>query len=109
MKTAIYLPLSAKNALRKLGEDIKNARKRRRIPVELMAERASVSRTTISKVEKGDSTTSMGAYCSVLFVLGMTNQLRNLADVRNDETGLFLEEERLPERIRFSKKKAKNE
>jgi transcriptional regulator with XRE-family HTH domain len=67
-----------------------------------MAARASISRTTLSKVEKGDPGVSMGIYARVLFVLGMAERLGELADVRSDALGLELEEEALPQRIRRS-------
>ena len=75
-------------------------RRRRRIPVEIMAERASISRTTLNKVEKGDPGVSMGIYARVLFVLGMAERLADLADVTSDALGLELEEAQLPKRIR---------
>ena len=93
-------PIPVQRALRKLGQDIRNARRRRRIPTALLAERASISRTTLVKVEKGESGVSLGIYASVLFVLGMVDCLAGLADVRHDELGLALDEERLPDRIR---------
>ena len=65
-----------------------------------MAERASISRTTLRKLETGDPGVSLGIYATVLFVLGMDNRLADLADVRNDDTGLSLEDEILPQRIR---------
>ncbi len=68
-----------------------------------MAERASISRTTLVKVEKGDPGASMGVYARVLFVLGMAERLGELADVRSDILGLELEEEALPQRIRRSR------
>lgn len=70
MKNPVNLPIPAIRALRKLGHDISDARRRRRITVQLMAERAGVSKATIGKIEKGDPTTSMGGYSAVLFVLG---------------------------------------
>jgi len=54
------------------------------------------------KVERGDAGVSLGIYATVLFVLGMADRLADLADIRHDELGLMLEEERLPERIRRS-------
>ena len=72
----------------------------------LLAERARVSRTTLTKVEKGDPGTSMGVYVTVLFVLGMTDRLADVADPRHDSVGLALEEERLPQRIRMPRPKA---
>ena len=94
------VPIPVGRALRKLGHDIRDAR-RRRIPVAILAERASVSRTTLNKVEKGEPGVSLGIYATVLFVLGMIDRLADIADPRNDSVGLALEEENLPERIRL--------
>lgn len=87
--------------LRKLGQDLRDARRRRRIPAAIAAERASISRTTLVKIEKGDPGVAMGLYATVLFVLGMADGIGGLADPRNDSVGLQLEEERLPQRIRI--------
>jgi DNA-binding XRE family transcriptional regulator len=103
-KNASYtLPIPVRRALRKLGEDIRDARRRRRIPSAILAERASISRTTLVKVEKGEAGVSLGTYATVLFVLGLIDRLSTLADVRHDPRGLELEEEHLPRRIRRPK------
>ncbi len=96
----VALPLPVRYALRKLGHDMRNARRRRRIPVMLAAERASVSRTTLLKIEKGDPGVSIGLYATLLFVLGLVDRVQDLADPAKDSVGLRLEEERLPRRIR---------
>lgn len=100
-------PLSfpVKRALKKLGQDLRDARKRRRIPMQLAAERASISRITLSKIEKGEEGVSIGAYAKVLFILGMMDQLGELADPSLDRLGQELESEHLPQRIRISSKK----
>jgi len=100
------MPIPARKALRKLGQDIRDARLRRRIPTAIMSQRALVTRTTLHKVEKGDPTVSMGTYCTVLFVLGMTERLAKLADARFDRLELVLEEERLPKRIRSAARRS---
>ena len=99
------LPIPVIRALRKLGHDIRDARRRRRIPVAILAERASISRMTLNRVEKGDPRVSAGAYATVLFALGMADRLADVADPRHDTVGLQLEEERLPERIRLSRRR----
>jgi transcriptional regulator with XRE-family HTH domain len=104
MRATPPLPLAVKRALAKLGEDIRNARLRRRITTTMMAERAFITRTTLRKVERGNPGVSLGIYATVLFVLGLTPRLAELADIRIDEVGLQLEEERLPQRVRQSKK-----
>ena len=94
------LPLPVRRALGRLGEDICDARRRRRIPTGTMAERALISRTTLHKVEKGDPGVSLGIYATVLFVLGLEERIADLADPRHDAVGLDLEAEALPKRIR---------
>jgi transcriptional regulator with XRE-family HTH domain len=100
MRTTPPLPLPVKRALAKLGSDIRNARLRRRISASVMAERAFITRPTLVKVERGEAGVSIGIYATVLFVLGLTGHLEKLADVREDDVGLQLEEGRLPQKIR---------
>ena len=95
------LPIPVARALRKLGSDIRDARRRRRIPTAMMAARASISRDTLHKVERGYPGVQIGIYATVLFVLGLVNRIGELADVRHDKAGLELEEEHLPQRIRL--------
>jgi transcriptional regulator with XRE-family HTH domain len=102
------LPIPVQKALRKLGQDISDARRRRRIPTALMAERADMARATLTKIEKGDATVSLGGYASVLFVLGMTDRLHDLVDANHDLVGRQLEEEALPKRIYTSRSVNKN-
>ena len=108
-KPATILPIPVRRALRKLGHDIRDARRRRRIPAAIAAQRASISRTTLVKIEKGDPGVAMGLYATVLFVMGMADRIGDLADPRNDSVGLQLEEERLPQRIRARTKRRKDE
>jgi hypothetical protein len=64
-----------------------------------------ISRTTLVKVESGDQGVSIGIYATVMFVLGMTERIADLADASHDRTGLDLESENLPKRISSSRKK----
>lgn len=95
------IPIPVKRALRKLGNDLNEARRRRRIPMHLAAERAGISRSTLSKIEKGDEGVSLGAYAKIMFVMGMIGRMADIADPRHDEIGLGLESENLPKRIRI--------
>lgn len=97
-------PIPVKRALKKFGQDLRNARKRRRITMELAAERASISRATLTKIENGDEGVSFGAYAKILFVLGMIERLIELADPTFDILGLGLDADNLPKRIRISRK-----
>ena len=92
-------PLSVRRSLVKLGEDIKTARLKRRIPMALLAERAFIGLSTLEKIQKGDPGVSIGSYAAVIFSLGMGAPFGDLLDPGDDETGLALEKERLPKRI----------
>lgn len=94
------LPLPVRRILKKLGNDIRDARLRRRIRASTMAERALISRTTLHRIERGEPGVSMGMYATVLFVLGMHDGISDLADRSRDGMGLDLLEERLPQRVR---------
>ena len=98
------LPLPVRRVLRKLGRDIRDARLRRRITAAVLAERASITRATLLRVEKGEPGVSIGIVATVLFVLGLSNRIGELADVKRDEQGLALEAERLPKRVRARRK-----
>jgi len=108
MRTTPPLPLPVKRALTRLGDDIRSARLRRRIPTTIMAERAFITRTTLSKAEHGDPGVSLGTYATILFILGMIDRLADLVDVSRDDVGLQLEEERLPKRIGTSRSRKAN-
>lgn len=101
MKTKQPLPIPIVKVLRKLGSDISDARRRRRITLSLMAERAGISRATAARVEKGDPATSISCYAAILFVLGVVDRLGDLVDAVGDATGRGLEDERLPTRVRL--------
>ena len=102
-RTSPTFPVPVIRALRKLGQDVRDARRRRRIPVAILSERASISRMTLNKIEKGDAGVYIGNYATVLFALGMVERLADLADATHDTVGRELEEEQLPERIRLSR------
>ena len=65
--------------LQELGENIKLARKRRRLTTIQVSERAGIDRTTLYLIEKGTPSVSMGAYFNVLRVLGLQDDFLKLA------------------------------
>lgn len=104
MKKAAYniLP-STEKILISLGEQIKLARLRRRLPAELVAERAGICRATLWKVEKGDPAVAMGIYAAVLHALsGMDKDLLLVA--KDDELGRQLQDFGLLTKKRVSRK-----
>ncbi|MDO8997183.1 MAG: helix-turn-helix domain-containing protein [Sediminibacterium sp.] len=65
--------------LEELGENIKLARKRRRLTTVQTAERAGIDRSTLYEIEKGNPSVSMGAYFNTLRVLGLQDDFLQLA------------------------------
>ncbi len=65
--------------LRAYGENLKLARLRRRYSAEMVAQRAGISRKTLSRVEKGDSAVALGIYARVMQVLRLEEDLAKLA------------------------------
>jgi hypothetical protein len=106
MPDSASIPIPVRRALRKLGQDIRDARLRRRIPTDILAQRASISRTTLYKVEKGDPNVAMGIYATIIFALGMIDRISDLADAIHDTLGRQLDEDRLPKRVRLPRGKA---
>ena len=94
---------AVRRALRKLGGDLNEARRRRRLPMELVAERAFTSRQSLQRVEDGDPTVSIGIYAAVLQALGLADNLANLADPAHDIVGQSMATSELPKRVRVRK------
>ena len=97
-KSHAALPLPVTLALRRLGADVAKARKLRGIPMKLMAERAMISRNTLTRVEKGDAGVALGTFASVLFVLGQANRLAEL--LADDTVSQQMIDDRMPKRVR---------
>jgi len=86
-----------------LGENLKLARLRRKLSAEQVAERAGVSRSTLSLMENGSAGASLGKLLQVLVVLGLESDLARVA--ADDVLGRKLEDARLTETRRRAPKK----
>ncbi|MCH7412435.1 helix-turn-helix domain-containing protein [Belliella sp. R4-6] len=65
--------------LEQMGENIKLARKRRKLTTLQVSERAGIARSTLYLIEKGESSVAFGAYFNVLRVLGLQKDILKLA------------------------------
>ena len=102
-KGATVLPQTQK-ILSQMGEQIKLARLRRNLSVELVSERAGISRATLWNVEKGSPSVAIGIYAAVLHALNnMDNDLLLIA--KDDELGRKLQDLELMTRKRAPNKK----
>jgi len=100
MPTPTTPPSKVRRALRTLGSDIRDARKRRALSMETVADRAFTSRKTLQRIEQGDHGVSIGIYASVINALGLLDRLTELADPSNDVIGMELANASLPKRVR---------
>ena len=85
-----------------VGGQIKLARLRRNLSVAQVAERATCSPLTVSRIEKGAPTVAIGIYLRVLYALQLDDDILFLA--KDDELGRMLQDLNLPQRERASKK-----
>ena len=88
--------ISVRRSLEKLGQDIRLARLRRDLTMQLVSERSKISLSTLDKIEKGNPDVSN--YASVLFALNLGTPLAEVIDPSKDSVGLLLDLDKLPKR-----------
>ena len=91
--------------LQEFGENLRLARLRRNVTSALQAERAGISRATLSQIEKGSASVSLGSYVQVLVSLGLEHDLLKIA--ADDELGRKLQDAGLSVRKRVTSKRNK--
>ena len=99
-KTVTLLPKIQRN-IETMGSQIKMARLRRKLSVDLVAKRAGISRASVWAVEKGSPSVAIGIYAAVLLAIGMPDELTMVA--RDDVLGRTLQDLDLPLRKRAPK------
>jgi len=99
-RKAILLPKERK-ILTTLGENLKLARRRRKLTSEQVAERANISRSTLWHVEKGSDHISIGIFLQVFSVLGLADDFKQLAS--DDSLGRKLQDAKLITKKRIKK------
>lgn len=88
-RSAVLFPKHLRS-LSLLGENITLAMKRRRLTQEIMHKRTGLSKPTLRKICKGDPTVSIGHYVNVLAVIGLVQDLEEVA--RDDGLGRKLQD-----------------
>lgn len=95
--------IKQKNILNTLGENIKLARLRRKLSVRSLAERAGIAISTMTNIEAGLPSVSLGNYLQVLAVLKLEDDLLLIAD--KDPIGRQIQDAGLVVKKRAPKKK----
>jgi len=88
-KKTILLPKYQK-IFEQIGENIKLARKRRKLTTQQVAERAGIHRATLYRIEKGDPAVSIGLYFNVFRVFNLQDDFLKLGN--DDEFGRKLQD-----------------
>ena len=104
MRTASLPPLPVVRSLNRLGEALSLARRRRHLTQHDLAERIGTSINTVRRMEAGHPGTALMHIARALQVFGELSQLDLLLDTPHDSIGLALMDEKLPQRVRKSKR-----
>jgi len=100
------LPRKLEQKMQTVGEQIKLARLRRNLSVVQVAERATCSPLTVSRIEKGTPTVAIGIYLRVLYALQLDDDILLLA--QKDEMGRALQDLALKHRERTKQREPSN-
>ncbi|MFM0502395.1 helix-turn-helix domain-containing protein [Paraburkholderia caffeinilytica] len=101
------LPTPVQRTLSKLGEDLNRARRRRGLTQQALAERIGAGLNTVKRMEAGDPRVQLHFLVRALYLFGELQRLNDLLDSGQDDTGLMLMDEKLPQRVRTRKKTTK--
>lgn len=104
MKSAAPLPLPVSRSLVRLGQGISLARRRRHLTQQDLAERIGTTANTVRRMEAGHPGTALVHIVRTLQVFGELDKLDQLLDTNQDTIGLILMDEKLPQRVRKSRK-----
>lgn len=87
-------------AARDIGDSIATWRKLQRLTAAQLADRAGMSRSTLSRLEGGDTSVSLETVLRVLRALGVLGTLVDAVDPYNSDVGRIRVDETLPKRVR---------
>lgn len=92
---------SSTQALIRLGSRIRQARVRRKLRQEDLAQKIGRTRATVIAIERGSPTTEIGAYVQTLWALGLLQELELVADPGLDRDGQALSFSAADKRVRI--------
>ena len=97
---SLPVPLPVERAIKKLGNDLALARRRRHVSQDSLATRIGASLSTVKRMEKGDVRIPLHFIARALHVFGELDRLTSLIDTAKDDIGLTLADAQLPQRVR---------
>lgn len=96
-------PAPVRRALAELGEDFASWRRLRELTIAQVAERADVTRGTVSRLENGAGATLENTL-RIARALGLLDELAGAVDPYASDVGRLRSEQALPQRVRSSKR-----
>ena len=87
-------PHPVEQALRRLGENLRTARLRRKMTIAGAAERIGTGARAVMDAEKGKPSTGIAVYAALLWLYDLLRPFDDLADPSKDREGLSLEKTR---------------
>lgn len=83
-------PYPVEQALRTLGANLRTARLRRNLSLDSVGRKIGTTRQRVAEAEQGKPNVSISVYVAMMWVLGMVDQVAELADPTRDTEGLAL-------------------
>ena len=96
-------PYPVEQALKRLGENLRLARTRRKLTIEEVAEKIGTGRKAVMEAEKGKASTAVGVYTALLWAYDLLAPMGDLANPATDEQGLTLASAKEKTRVRKTK------
>ncbi len=105
MKSPAYAAMTPRSieALKMLGKRLKKARLRRNESQAMIAKRTCTTRGTQQRLENGHPGVTLGVLLNTLYVYGLLDDFKEIANSDKDVVGKALEANRLPKRARHKK------
>lgn len=94
-------PYEIEKSLLDLGANLRTARLRRRLTIADVATKIGTGRRAVADAERGKPSTGAAVYVALLWVYGLLDDFRLLADPGRDQEGLTLARLRENKRVRY--------
>jgi len=85
------MPSAISIFLASFGPNLQIARKRRKLSLQQVADKLGIGVRSVMDAEKGKPTTAVSTYLGLLWVYGMLNNMKEIANPLKDSEGMRLE------------------
>ena len=93
-------PYAVEHGIKRLGENLRTARIRRRHTIQEVAQKIGTGVRAVMDAEKGKPSTSIAVYVALLWAYDLLQPLEDIANPSKDELGLAYDAARAPSRVR---------